>query len=703
MTVEVGKLMRKWMVTLMIMAAAGMAQGSGIVNNSGSSTEDSLTFIFCNLDSSGQNIGGLDTTRVVVCNAAGAVVFSEKIAEVAGRVSRIVQNDDTTYVYRAAVADIDGAGAAGVYTLSIVAKSNATGGWLKAPHTFSFQVAGWELDAMGDSAMAAASRSAAALDSLGKTLDSVYKVMDSLYAALDTLQNHDDWAMVAVDTNSNGDTLATSGEDRIMRLRGLHIRGTGAGDTGLVVQGGSSAPGAYLAAGGGDNDGLKAVGSGTGAGIYGTSSGGNGAGIKGQGNGAGSGLLGIGGGTGNGIRGIGGSTSGNGCYLSASDGRGMYAVGGGGKAGVEAQGNAGGSGFLGVGGPTGNGVRGIGGSTSGHALRLDQTSGYAVDANGTMNIAGQMRLVGSHATEGALEIQNGGNGPAVRLYSNNASPTLSMTNDGAGLVWQASGGGDNIVLGAINGSLRQVDSVDYVDSLDQTMTAEVDSAQVARAVWNTPQTNHTLGGTFGKYLDTEVSGIGPGSGAYSVSLVAYDSIADQPIGDVALAVRNAGQTALVATGYTDVNGRAVVNLDADSFCVVATASGYIFGAFDTLIVSGTMADTSWGATFDPGAPGSPSLCRVYGFLYDLSAVPTGAATVEASLPDGVRQSGSRLVSPFSVSSATDSTGYFYLDLIPSDSLVPENTRYELTISTSDGVVLRKRLEVPAVSTWRLTW
>ena len=42
-----------------------------------------------------------------------------------------------------------------------------------------------------------------------------------------------------------------------------------------------------------------------------------------------------------------------------------------------------------------------------------------------------------------------------------------------------------------------------------------------------------------------------------------------------------------------------------------------------------------------------------------------------------------------LSTLTDSAGYFYLDLIPSDSLTPSGQLYEFTISRSDGTVLRR--------------
>lgn len=289
------------------------------------------------------------------------------------------------------------------------------------------------------------------------------------------------------------------------------------------------------------------------------------------------------------------------------------------------------------------------------------------------------------------------------------STTLSLTTPVTGsfqvVGWELDDLGDTV-------GLTNEYAAAALDSLGQCLEAldtlspgsgSVDSATVARAVWNTPQSNHTATGTFGRYLDTEISGMGSGGGAYAVTVCAIDSALNQPVGGARLAVRNLDQSALIAAGVTDASGRAGFNLDADSFVVVASAPGYMFESYDTLTILGAEVDTTFGYRFDPGEPASPSLCRVYGYLYSVTGAPAGEATVTAYLPRGVVRSGDLIVSPYPVSSVTDSLGYFFLDLVPSDSLVGEDTRYEISISRSDGSILRKRLEVPAASSWQLTW
>ena len=230
-----------------------------------------------------------------------------------------------------------------------------------------------------------------------------------------------------------------------------------------------------------------------------------------------------------------------------------------------------------------------------------------------------------------------------------------------------------------------------------------DSATTAGWVWNTPQSNHTASGSFGKYLDTEVSGVSSGSGAYSFTIQTYDSGVGLAIPYASLGVRSVDQSSLVGVGRSDNLGQASFNLDADSFLVVASASGYVFGGYDTVVVTGAGVDTIFCDQFDPGAPSFPTLCRVYGHLFTAEGVSEEDAAVSAWLPSGVARFGMTVISPTPVSTTSDSTGYFYLDLVPSDSLTPIGTKYEFTISLSDGTILRQRLAVPDSASWRLAW
>ncbi len=194
-----------------------------------------------------------------------------------------------------------------------------------------------------------------------------------------------------------------------------------------------------------------------------------------------------------------------------------------------------------------------------------------------------------------------------------------------------------------------------------------------------------------------------GSGAYAFTVVTYDSANHQTLPGVSVAIRNLAQTALFAASRTDPQGEVSFNLNPAAYLAIADAVGYLFHPFDTITVATAGRDTLFAQRFNPGTPSSAALCRLYGHLFTLSGSPEPNAIVSASLPGGVARSGSLVISPFSVSTTTDSLGYFFLDLIPSDSLIPSGAKYEITINRSDGSILRQRLQIPSALSWRLDW
>jgi hypothetical protein len=192
-------------------------------------------------------------------------------------------------------------------------------------------------------------------------------------------------------------------------------------------------------------------------------------------------------------------------------------------------------------------------------------------------------------------------------------------------------------------------------------------------------------------------------GIYSFTLTVIDSANSQTVSGVKVSVQNLNQTTLAAFGYTDINGIITMNLYPDSFLVNSFAPGYIFNAYDTIVVSADYSDSLFGYNFDPGMPSSPGLCRVYGYLFDINGTALENINISASLPGGVVRYGGSIISPFEITTATDTSGYFTLDLIPSVSLNPTGELYEFTITISDGTILRQRLEVPDLTNWQISW
>lgn len=160
------------------------AMSGGIVNNAGDGSEDSVVVSVINWDSTGCVPIGADSFWVAVLKSGtNDVVFKDSGTATMTGLDTVAIAGRTIYYFHRAVADIDGAGSTGVYDGELVVKNTSLGLFTSA--RFNFQVVGWELDEMGDSAALAGRLSDSAVIRGG--------FVDSLMAVLDTLQNHDDW------------------------------------------------------------------------------------------------------------------------------------------------------------------------------------------------------------------------------------------------------------------------------------------------------------------------------------------------------------------------------------------------------------------------------------------------------------------------------------------------------------------------------
>ncbi len=231
------------------------------------------------------------------------------------------------------------------------------------------------------------------------------------------------------------------------------------------------------------------------------------------------------------------------------------------------------------------------------------------------------------------------------------------------------------------------------------------AAEVADSVWDEVQHDHVSMGSFGSYLDTPVSGVGAplGSGSYPVTIIAYDSGSGQAVPGARVYAYDESVTVLVAQGATAPDGGVAFNLDPGQYVLSAFAPGYVFAVYDTIEVLGAESDTVCSYRFDPGNPSAPNLCRVYGFIYGVDGRPMEGVTVGAEITDGVVRYNSLIISPYRQTSTSDTAGYFYFDLIPSDDLNPAGTSYLITASSAAGAILNTQITVPRASEWQLDW
>ena len=106
--------------------------------------------------------------------------------------------------------------------------------------------------------------------------------------------------------------------------------------------------------------------------------------------------------------------------------------------------------------------------------------------------------------------------------------------------------------------------------------------------------------------------------------------------------------------------------------------------------------------FDPGSPENLDLCRVYGWVYDISGDSLSGIEITAEIPRSYHpvKHGNVVITPFSTSDTTDSSGYWHIDLIPSSDL-SGTAQYMFTVKYSSGVIYRTQTTVPDSSSWQL--
>ncbi len=199
---------------------------------------------------------------------------------------------------------------------------------------------------------------------------------------------------------------------------------------------------------------------------------------------------------------------------------------------------------------------------------------------------------------------------------------------------------------------------------------------------------------------TEQGGIAGANRTWSVYVI-DTSGSDTPIPSADVDVQLTNGTVKLR-GTTNASGLVTFTVTDGSWVLVSQETGYVLNLLSKTI-AGNNTDTVKGFDIQVGAPSSPALCRVYGYVYSVEAVPDDGVGVAAFLPAGVARSGNLIISPFSVSTITDSLGYFYLDLIRSDSLVPAGTLYDLIINRKDGTMAHKRITVPNQASWLVQW
>ena len=250
-------------------------------------------------------------------------------------------------------------------------------------------------------------------------------------------------------------------------------------------------------------------------------------------------------------------------------------------------------------------------------------------------------------------------------------------------------------------TLTSVDSVRkvyIVDSLDQPVVAEVDTSQI-----KTMNENNLWGASYIWNYEIRTLTPGAGSGANSVVIRCKQSSDSSNIALASIQVLDSLEESTIGLLTSDSQGRGFFALDNGTYCVRMYKPGWQFTVPETLKVSGDEDTTFYADAFDPGSPPQPSLCRVYGWIYDINNQPALGAKIEASIRSIPLRYQNIIISPYYKSTTTDDEGYWYLDLYPNSALNPSDTKYIFFIYSPSGTILRIETTVPNQASWELQW
>jgi hypothetical protein len=281
-------------------------------------------------------------------------------------------------------------------------------------------------------------------------------------------------------------------------------------------------------------------------------------------------------------------------------------------------------------------------------------------------------------------------------------------------------------------SQTTISHVDSVDTIIQTISASCDTESIARSTWNddvVPQANRRIqySDSLGEEIVASVDTVqiktlnnnnlwgasylwnysvrtltqGPGSGANSVVIRCKNTSDDSPIAFAQIQVLDSTESSTVGILTSDSQGRGFFALDQGVYCVRLYKPGWQFTVPETLKVDQNKDTTYYAEVFDPGSPPQASLCRVFGWIYDINDQPVVGTKIEADIKTLPLRYENLLISPYYKSTITDDNGYWYLDLYPNAVLNPTGTKYTFHIFSTSGTILKLETEVPDQASWEL--
>jgi len=224
--------------------------------------------------------------------------------------------------------------------------------------------------------------------------------------------------------------------------------------------------------------------------------------------------------------------------------------------------------------------------------------------------------------------------------------------------------------------------LDYLDTLISSV-----STLTASGVW--AYGSRTLS-SFGTLLTDIISGVWSYvsrtltglAGAHTLTVTIRSQTTSGTLVGARVSLKDGTDTSVLDQKTTDTSGLVRVSVDTGSYRLhVGQLAGYDTLAAQSLSVSDNQGVTYYLTPHQPGAPASPGLCTVYGYVL-VGNTPVTGATVTAKLVSKGAIADNVLLSIQTLTATTDANGYFELGLIRSDQVTQGEAEYKVVIVTS---------------------
>jgi len=227
----------------------------------------------------------------------------------------------------------------------------------------------------------------------------------------------------------------------------------------------------------------------------------------------------------------------------------------------------------------------------------------------------------------------------------------------------------------------------------QGTASSLTAAVITDSVWNESQSEHTTAGTFGKYLDVEVSSaLGMGDIAFRVYAIDTSGVDDTLTG-IPITLQNATGSQLALQSTTD-SGFFDFSVPTGTIRGLATLGAtYVFPDTEwTVSGNDTVAIQGYNTTVSD--PSDPAKSLVYATVYDVIGAYASDVIVKATRHTGIAADTAAgiIISPRTVYDTTDVSGYFSFPLIRTGQYK------DTTMGFYDIIGLVRNLEVFRIDT-----